>query len=86
MSERDQILAAYAVPPHQMGVSEVHVPCGPGGISAVILYDKKGPVLDTFYKREEYALAMEEYAGFPLSDLALSAYNRRALHLIGVTA
>lgn len=81
--ETKLILAAFAVPAHQMDVGVVHVPCGPGKYSAVITYGEKGPVLDTLYKREEYALAMEEYAGFPLSDLALAAYSRRALHLLG---
>jgi hypothetical protein len=79
-----KLVSAFAVSPHILGVGEIVVPCGPGRICATIEYDADGPVLDSQYKREEYALAMEERLGGPWSDDAYAAYSRRALHMMGV--
>lgn len=62
-----------------MKTGKVEIPCGPGGYAAVIEYDENGPVLDTQFKREEFALAMEERMGGELSDDAIAAYTRRVL-------
>lgn len=84
MAIRDELLAAYAVPSMQFGTGPVDVPCGPGGYAARIDYDANGPILDTQFQREEYALAMEERFGDARSDDALAAYTRRVSHLLGL--
>jgi hypothetical protein len=78
------IASAFAVPGPMFYTGTIAVPCEPGRICALIEYDEHGPVLDTHFAREEFALAMEQRIGGDLSDLALGAYVRRCLHLLGV--
>jgi hypothetical protein len=80
---RTRVLALFAAPPLSFHACVVDVPCGPGRICARIEYDEEGAVLDSVYKRQEFALAMEERIGAPLSDDALAAYSRRLCHLWG---
>jgi hypothetical protein len=73
-----RIRSIFAVPTHQFYVGEIDVPCGPGRFCARIEYDEGGPVLTSRYRREEFALAMEERVpGMDLSVDAREAVLRR---------